>query len=145
MTNLNDGEEIECACKTAIARNRWILLLKDAVTSAEGTNTMSQECFVKLIESQLKVFVQRRIARDMLVADMMSVSSENHAVHFVLKHLVGAMAKPTPLSAMASQNVPLTEPISAYLPVEYPPDKARAASSRSGRTHTGFQQAQNEN
>jgi hypothetical protein len=50
----------------------WILLLKGAVTSAEGTNTMSQECFVKLIESQLKVFVQRRIARDMLVADMMS-------------------------------------------------------------------------
>jgi len=212
-TNLNDGEEIECACKTAIARNRWILLLKDAVTSAEGTDTMSEECFVKLIESQLKVFVQRRIARAMLLAD---TCSEKHGVLLVLKHLVGAIEKLTtgqermqdarsggfddarsggshlewqqqvseridaiegriddrfqvmnqkidvllglvvrqdppannteetpnalfrlslpPLPWDSAQSQASMPPISAYVPVEYPPDRARAASSRSGRS-----------
>jgi len=94
MTALSDGDVSECACKSAIARNKWVRMISDAVTSLEGSNTLSEECFIKLIESQLKVYVQRRISRAMLEAEI-AASSENNAVLFVLKHLVSAMEKLT--------------------------------------------------
>ena len=77
-----------------IARNKWVRMISDAVRSLEGSYTLSEGCYIKLIESQLKVYVQRRIARAMLEAEMVA-SSENNAVLFVLKHLVGPMEKLT--------------------------------------------------
>ena len=94
VTILNDGDVIEVACQSVIARNKWVRMISDAVRSLEGSNTLSEACFIKLIESQLKVYVQRRIGRAMLEAEMVA-SSENNAVLFVLKHLVGAMEKLT--------------------------------------------------
>jgi hypothetical protein len=94
LSSLSDGDVSECACKSAIARNKWVRMISDAVTSLEGSNTLSEECFINLIESQLKVYVQRRIARAMLEAEI-AASSENNAVLFILKHLVSAMEKLT--------------------------------------------------
>ena len=55
VTILNDGDVIEVACQSVIARNKWVRMINNAVRSLEGSNTLSEACFIKLIESQLKV------------------------------------------------------------------------------------------